>query len=56
MRGGRRRIFLDGINRIDRLEQDKTSDRPDVPCAPGRGEALMTQIKALEKLHGLGTS
>jgi hypothetical protein len=31
-------------------------DRSEAPRAFVRGEALMTHIKALEKLHGLGTS
>jgi hypothetical protein len=32
------------------------NDRSEAPRAQVLGEALMTQIKALEKLHGLGKS
>ena len=49
-------VFLDRIYRIARIEYERMNDRSEAPHALVRGEALKTQIKALEKLHGLGTS
>jgi len=47
---------LDRINRIARIEYERMNDRSEAPHALAHEEALMTHIKALEKLHGLGTS
>jgi hypothetical protein len=48
--------LLDRIYRIAWIDAKKMNDRSETPRAEVRGEALITRIKALEKLHGLGTS
>ncbi|MGD8982507.1 MAG: hypothetical protein PVH99_17905 [Desulfobacteraceae bacterium] len=53
---GQAKDFFDRINRIARIEYERMNDRSEAPSALAHGEALMTHIKALEKLCGLGTS
>jgi hypothetical protein len=49
-------FFFDRIYTIARIEQERMNDRSEAPRTQVLGEALMTPIKALEKLHGLGKS
>ncbi len=50
------RTVLDRIYRIARIEYEGMNDRSEAPHALVHGEALRNHIKALEKLHGLGTT
>jgi hypothetical protein len=55
LRRGKRKIFLDRIYRIARIDTKRMNDRSETPRAFMGGEALMIHIKGLEKLPGSGT-